>query len=520
MRRENTENHLLPGENRRSRGREPGMREYFSTRWDLVAAALGMAIGAGNIWRFPRVAAYNGGGAFLVAWMTALFIWSIPILIIEFSLGRSARRGVIGAFASLPGRRLTWMGFFVAACTTAIMFYYSVVTGWCMRYILAPLQIERITSDSDGFWRDFTSSFLPVAFHLLAFGITGAIVYRGIVRGIQRANRVLIPSLFFLLILAAARVLFLPGAFRGLEFLFHPRWGDLLQSRIWLEALSQSAWSAGPGWGLFLTYAVYSRREEDPTAVSVMTGLGNNFASILAGITVLGTLFAFLPEPEALQAARSGNSGLAFIWLPRLFANMPAGKGFMFLFFSAMTFAALSSLISMVEMVVRILVDFGLTRERSVLCVALVGFLSGLPSALNMNFFNNQDWVWGLGLILSGFFLAVAANAAGVKRFRREFVSLPGRKPAVGGWFDFTVRFLIPVEFAGLILWWYLPRPVDRGPGRRLVSQPHRFPQTQGLKFHVGQTDLPAVEKQPARHTRERSEGTVRQKIHPVREKG
>lgn len=113
--------------------------EMFSSRWALVLAALGMAIGTGNIWRFPRVAAENGGGAFLIPWLIFLFLWSIPLLMVEFSMGKSTRLGVIGAFGKALGMRYVWMGAFVAFCTTAIMFYYSVVTGWAVKYAVGSM---------------------------------------------------------------------------------------------------------------------------------------------------------------------------------------------------------------------------------------------------------------------------------------------------------------------------------------------------------------------------------------------
>ncbi|MFC2075834.1 sodium-dependent transporter [candidate division KSB1 bacterium] len=430
-------------------------REYFSSRWGLLFTTLGMVIGAGNIWRFPRIAAQNGGGAFLLAWVAALFLWSIPILIIEFGIGRHTRLGVIGAFGKLLQGRLTWMGLFISFCTAAIMFYYSVVAGWCIRYAIASFSLRALAGDPAGYWMQFTSGPLPVLFHLLAMVLAGAVVYRGVNRGIERVNRIMIPLLFILLVSLAVRALFLPGAERGLHFLFHPQWGDLLHSRIWLEALSQSAWSAGPGWGLLLTYAVYSRRRDDATLNSIFLGFGNNVASILAGIAVLCTLFALVPGDQAMEAIGQGNIGLTFIWLPQLFVNIPAGAIFMFVFFLAMTLAAISSLISMIEMVVRIIMDAGFSRRRALVIVVAAGFGLGIPSSLSLGFFANQDWVWGLGLIVSGFFMAVAVNFFGVRKFRNEIINVPDRELTLGRWFDILVRWIIPIEFIGLLGWWF-----------------------------------------------------------------
>ena len=197
-------------------------REVFTSRWALVLAALGMAVGTGNIWRFPRVAAANGGGAFLIPWIAALFLWSIPMLMVEFALGKRSRRGPIGAVAVVLGPGKAWMGGFVGICTLAIMFYYSVVAGWCLRYFFLTLQ-GPLAQDAEVVWTAFagSGSWWPVLFHGLALSLGLAIISRGVVGGIEIANRILIPSLFVLLVVAALRAVTLDGAGRGLEFLFH-----------------------------------------------------------------------------------------------------------------------------------------------------------------------------------------------------------------------------------------------------------------------------------------------------------
>ncbi|MFQ5766429.1 MAG: sodium-dependent transporter, partial [Acidobacteriota bacterium] len=194
--------------------------EVFSSRWSLILAALGMAVGTGNIWRFPRVAAQYGGGAFIIAWILSLFVWSIPLLMVEFALGKKTRKGPIGAFVGLLGPRFAWMGGFVALCTLAILSYYSVVTGWCIRYFLQSAT-GRLAADAETSWKAFTGagSWWPVLYHAAALGIGGWIIHRGVVKGIEKANKILIPSLFLLLMAAALRAVTLDGAGQGLEFL-------------------------------------------------------------------------------------------------------------------------------------------------------------------------------------------------------------------------------------------------------------------------------------------------------------
>ena len=252
-------------------------QERFSSRWGLIAAGLGMAVGTGNLWRFPRIAAQNGGAAFLIPWMVFLFTWSLPLLIAEFAIGRGMRRGVIGSFTRLAGPRYAWMGGWVAVVTVMILFYYSVVTGWTLKYLAASLTGELRGVQPGEYWSAYVASgWGPVLFHDIAAVMGGVVILQGVVKGIERANKILIPSLFALLIVAAVRSLSLPGAERGLEFLFNPDLSSLAHYRTWLEALSQSAWSTGAGWGLILTYGMYLRRTDDVVLNSATIGFGDH----------------------------------------------------------------------------------------------------------------------------------------------------------------------------------------------------------------------------------------------------
>ena len=148
--------------------RPPAASDLFTSRWGVILAGIGMAVGTGNLWRFPRVAAENGGGSFLIPWLLALFLWSIPLLIAEFGLGRGARRGPIGAFSALIGRRTAWMGGFVVVTTVMIMFYYSVVTGWTLKYVLAALTGDLAGVDTAAYWERYSASvWQPVLFHMI-----------------------------------------------------------------------------------------------------------------------------------------------------------------------------------------------------------------------------------------------------------------------------------------------------------------------------------------------------------------
>lgn len=502
----------------------------FTSRWGMMLAMLGMAVGTGNIWRFPRIAAANGGGSFLVAWVVFLLLWSVPLLLVEFAMGKATRTGTVGAFARFLGSSYGWLGAWVAFTATAIMFYYSVVTGWTLRFFWGGLTGELEGEIPGVLWSSYSATWASVATHAIAMGVGVFVVSRG-VRGIERATSVLIPSLFVLVILLAVRAVTLPGAEGGLAYLFTPDWSDLGRASVWLEALTQNAWDTGAGWGLALSYAVYMRQREDIGLNSFLLGFGNNSVSLLAGIMVICTVFAVgptlatriastpegfveairtypgletsleaglrdvgaenlrqsigvsvgeeeipgffsneaIPVADRLEAARvtgildgnqvaeavlgSGNNGLTFIWVPQIFDTLPFGRTLTSIFFLALAFAALTSLIAMIELATRVLVDMGIERRRAVGAVGTAGFLLGIPSALSMAFFDNQDFVWSVGLMLSGFFFALAVVKVGPKQFRERFINVEGSDVRIGRWWDFAI-LLVLVEAVVLMAWW------------------------------------------------------------------
>ena len=218
--------------------------EAFSSRWGMLLAMLGMAVGTGNIWRFPRIAASNGGGSFLVAWVVFLLVWSVPLLVLEFGMGKGTRQGAIGAFVKTLGPGFAWMGAWIAFVATAIMFYYSVVMGWTIRFFVGTLTGEVPGPTPSAFWDGFHSTPGAVVTHAVAMGMAIFVVSKG-VRGIETAAKVLIPSLVVLVLVLAIRAVTLPGASDGLVFLFTPDLAELLNYEIWIQALTQNAWDTG-----------------------------------------------------------------------------------------------------------------------------------------------------------------------------------------------------------------------------------------------------------------------------------
>ncbi len=436
-------------------------RETFSSRWTLILATLGMVVGTGNIWRFPRIVAKNGGGSFLIAWFIFLILWSIPLLISEFAIGKKVRMGTVGAFISIMNPKYAWMGAFIGFCTTAIMFYYSVVMGWCLKYFTLSLIGVFHSGSTQEIWNGFIQSrWQPSLFHVLAISLGAWVVLKGIKNGIEQANKILIPLLLLILITAAIYSLGLPGAVEGLNFFFTPSLEKLLDHRLWLEALSQSAWSTGAGWGLILTLAVYMKKNEDVVLNSFLAGLGNNAASLLVGLTIFSAVFAIAPQlsldpMQIVQETGPANTGMAFIWMPQLFAQMPMGTLFAVIFFLALSIAAMTSIIAMLELGTTNLLDAGISRTKAVTAIWVLAILFGLPSANDMTVFENQDWVWGLGLLVSGFFFALAIIHYNPKRFRQELINTEDNDIPIGAWYDIIIRFVIPTEFIILLAWWF-----------------------------------------------------------------
>jgi neurotransmitter:Na+ symporter, NSS family len=436
------------------RGAHTGQKEVFASRFTFVAAAIGMAVGTGNIWRFPREAGLNGGGAFLIALVVANLVWAIPILMSESYLGSRSRLGTIGAFRDFMGRRFAWMGGFMGFVTVGIMFYYSVVCGWAIRYfIYAITGTFDPDADTEALWDGFTGTpWQTILFQAIALLIVGVIVYRGLKRGFEAILKYVIPLLFVLMVILALRAMTLPGSSEGLRFLFVPDWGLLGSAELWLRAFSQMAFSTGAGWGLYLTYSVYLRRRSDFALNASTVCAGNLLASLLAGVAVMCTIFALRTREFAIEAAESGNEGLAFIFFSELFGEMPGGTWFFApLFFLALALAGVSSLIAMMELAARNVEDLGLPRRRGVPLIIVVAFLAGIPSAISLDFFANQDFVWGIGLLIGGLFCAIAMMKWGVERARADLDVDSDFK--VGFWWTGLIR-IFPLVFAILFGWW------------------------------------------------------------------
>ena len=441
--------------------------QRFSSRFGLILSALGVAVGTGNIWRFPRIAAQSGGetgaGAFLIAWLCFLFLWSIPLIIAEYASGRKHRSGVIGVFVKSMGRRFTWIGSFVAFVPLAITFFYTVVVGWCIYYFVymafhpLPDNFESAMS----IWNTYQASIWPLLTHAAAILFGALAIWRGI-NSIEKVNKILIPSLLIIVIISVIRAVTLPGAGEGLAYLFTPDLKQLGDPKTWLDALTQNAWDTGAGWGLFMTFAAYMKKEHGAVGNAFLTGIGNNTVSLLAGIMVFGTVFAILKhdmgmsDPQVLEIMKTSgpaSTGLTFIWMPQLFDKMFGGGLLSVLFFLGLTFAGFSSLIAQLELPTRVLVDTGLKRNRAIVVIVILVFLFGIPSARNLNFLSNQDFVWGVALMISGAMIAAMIIKQGVNDIRSEINSVV-EDFKLGKWWVYIITWFIPVASVTLLIWW------------------------------------------------------------------
>ena len=473
---------------------EMAQSDQFSGRLGLIFASIGAAIGTGNIWRFPRMVGANGGGTFLIPWVIFLFIWSIPLVIAEFAMGKRSRTGTVGTFRIFAGKKFAWMGLWTAWISTAIGFYYAIVAGWCLKYFQLGISggLTGDGVDTTEVWNTFLQSPLQViAFQFLVIAITLLAIWKG-AKAIEKVNVILMTSLFVLLFMTLGLSLWMDlsdGSLDGALFMFTVDPAMLAEPEVWINGLSQSAWSCSAGMGMAITYAVYMRKDEDTVLNAFTMGFANNSISIIAGLAVLSAIFAVSADP--LATVTNGSSAITFLALPEVFAQAPGGAVGAFVmmagFFLALSFAAITSMISTVELCVRNFVDHGYERQRSVLITSIAIFFFGLPSAIMWikldsagvafpEFLEVQDHIWGYGLMFSGLFIAfsiwkygyikwkkeVELGTAppgfegylgiGVSAFRDDYINTGDNDIEVGRWWDLCLYLAFPILFSVLML--------------------------------------------------------------------
>lgn len=358
---------------------ENKQRENWGSRIGFLMAAAGSAVGLGNIWRFPYMAGENGGSAFILIYLVFVFVIGLSVMTAEFAVGRKTSLAAVGAFKSV-NPNWTFTGVIGVISAFFIMGFYPVVGGWALAYVVK--SVTGLLADpgaiGDAFGAFIGNPVEPLIWMVIFLLMNIVIVAKGISGGIEKAGKILMPTLFVLLVLIAIRSMTLPGAGAGLAFLFTPDF-SVVTGATFLAALGQAFFSLSLGMGCMITYGSYlSKDERLPSNALIVTSLDTAVA-LLAGLAIFPALFAFGMEPTA-------GPGLVFVVVPNIFAQM-GGIGVLFsvLFFIALTVAALTSSVSLLEVVVSYLIDQKqMERKKAVYSTGAIMTVTGILSSLSL----------------------------------------------------------------------------------------------------------------------------------------
>lgn len=359
----------------------------FSSSLGAIMAAAGGAVGLGNVWRYPYMLGENGGGAFLLANMFFVLAFGIPLIMSEFVIGRRSQSNVVGAYRKL-GRKKGWtiIGYFSLISALLIYAFYSVVSGWTLNYIvlactnkLSGLSPEQVTETFTNFT---TGTFWPIFYQLLFLVMTALVITFGVQKGIEKVSKVLMPVLFLLLLFMSIRSLTLPAAKEGLHFLFHPDFSKLKMSGV-LDALGQSFFSLSIGVGAMVTYGSYTRKEDSIFKTSTWIAMCDLLVAVAAGVVIFPAVFSFGMDPAS-------GPELVYVVLPNVFNSMPAGTLFAVIFFVLLSIAALTSTISLQEILVAYTVEERQwSRRKSSIISMLIIFVVGIFCTLSFGPLSN-----------------------------------------------------------------------------------------------------------------------------------
>ncbi len=359
-------------------------RESWGSKTGFILAAAGSAIGLGNIWKFPYIAGENGGASFIIIYLICIAIIGLPVLIAEILIGRTTQRDPVGAFYKLSNSKL-WasVGGMGVVGGFLILSFYAVIAGWAVGYIVEAVlgnfnSFTEPTSASDHFNNLVGNIYWILGYFTLFMIITMVIVYAGIQKGIERGSKIMMPVLFLLLIILMIRGITLEGASAGMDFLWNPDWSKIDAQSV-LIALGHAFFTLSLGMGAMLTYGSYMSKKNSVPNSALQIVILDTVIALIAGVAIFTSVFAVGLDPAA-------GPGLIFHTLPSVFIKMPGGYIFSILFFVLLTIAALTSSISLLQVVVSYFVDERKwNRHTAVTVLAGVIFLLGVPSALSYN---------------------------------------------------------------------------------------------------------------------------------------
>jgi neurotransmitter:Na+ symporter, NSS family len=441
-----------------------GERDSFTSKFGVVAAVAGSAVGLGNIWRFPYVAGENGGAAFLMIYLFIIVVIGIPVMTSEFVIGRAAQLNPYGAFRKLaPGKPWYLIGIMGVVAAFMILAFYTTVAGWTLEYFyqtisgnLSGKSDTELTSMFDNFLK---GSFRPILWFLIFMSFTGFIIMSGVKKGIEKYTKLLMPILLFLLILLCFRSVTLTGAKAGLHFLFNPDFSKITPKVI-LEALGQAFFSMSIGMGTLITYGSYIPKKQNLASSALYIGFADTLVAVLAGIAIFPAVFALGGSP-------SSGTGLVFIVLPGIFQKMPFGEVFSLMFFILLAVAALTSTISVLEVIVAYLVEeLKMIRRKATIAATLAVSVLGIVTVLSMGSLDNVR-IFGrniFGLLefltsnimlpLGGLFIVIFIGwFFSPSRTEAELTNNGEIKAGYLPLFRFIVKFVAPVAIAIVFLY-------------------------------------------------------------------
>lgn len=370
-------------------------RASFSSKLGMIAAAAGSAVGLGNIWRFPSETASGGGALFILIYLVCILFFGVPLMMSEFMIGRATNSNAEGAFRKLaPGTKWNWVGRLGIFTVLIILGFYMVVCGWTLDYIYQSLTGHLANAN------DFSGNFNillanPLKQTILMFVFTLLTAYfiaAGVKDGIEKSAKILMPLLFLLLIVMSIRAITLDGASAGLSFLFLPKLSSI-KSTVFIDAMGQSFFSLSLGMAAMITYGSYFSKDSNVSKIALQVSVLDTLVALLAGIVIFSSAFALAPAASDIQSDLvAGGPGLLFITLPSLFNQLPLSALWSTAFFVLLSIAALSSTISLMEVVTAyVSEEFKIARIKSVSMVVAVVLVLGTLSAYSSQFFNVLD---------------------------------------------------------------------------------------------------------------------------------